>query len=175
MSRMALLIIVACSVASPAYAQHEHGESSYAGMESSEIPSLTTQELEGLRTGAGMGFAKPAELNRYPGPKHVLELAEPLGLTDGQQSEILGIESAMRTRAIELGNAIIDAERKLNMRFEHGHMDDETLAAATGKIARLYGKLRYTHLRAHLTTKDVLTQEQIAEYDRLRGYEHTEH
>ncbi len=175
MSRMALLTMVACSVASPAYAQHEHGESPYAGMEGSEIPSLTTQELEGLRTGADMGFAKPAELNRYPGPKHALELAEPLGLTDEQQSEILGIESAMRTGAITLGNAIIDAERKLNMRFEHGHMDDETLAAATGEIARLYGELRYTHLRAHLTTRDVLTEEQIAEYDRLRGYGHTEH
>ncbi len=175
MSRLALLMIGACCVASPAYAQHEHGESPYAGMEGSEIPSLTAQELEGLRSGAGMGYAKPAELNRYPGPKHVLELAEPLGLTDEQQSEILGIESAMRTGAITLGNAIIDAERQLNMRFEHGHMDDETLAAATGEIARLYGELRYTHLRAHLTTRDVLTEEQIAEYDRLRGYGHTEH
>jgi len=175
MSRFALLVIGACCVASPAYAQHEHTESPYAGMEGSEIPSLTAQELEGLRSGAGMGFAKPAELNRYPGPMHVLELAEPLGLTDGQQSEILGIESAMRTGAITLGNAIILAERQLNMRFEHAHMDDETLAAATGEIARLYGELRYTHLRAHLTTRDVLTEEQIAEYDRLRGYGHAEH
>jgi len=175
MRRIALLMIVACSVASSAFAQHEHRESPYAGMESSEIPSLTPQELEGLRSGAGLGFAKPAELNRYPGPKHVLELTEPLGLTDEQRSEILGIESAMRIGAIELGNAIIDAERKLNTRFEHGHMDDETLAAATGKIARLYGELRYTHLRAHLTTRDVLTQKQVTAYDRLRGYEHTEH
>jgi hypothetical protein len=169
------MALVACAVASPAFAQHEHQESPYAGMEGSEIPSLTPQDLEGLRSGAGMGFAKPAELNRYPGPKHVLELAEPLGLTDGQQSEILAIESAMRTGAITLGNAIIDAERRLNMRFEHGYMDDETLAAATGQIARLYGELRYTHLLAHLTTRDILTEEQIAKYDRLCGYGHTEH
>jgi hypothetical protein len=33
-----------------------------------------------LLSGQGSGFAKPAELNGYPGPAHVLELAGPLGL-----------------------------------------------------------------------------------------------
>ncbi len=40
----------------------------------------------------------------------------------------------------------------------------------TGEIAALYGKLRYTHLAAHLATQGLLTEEQIATYDRLRGY-----
>ncbi|NNK49885.1 MAG: hypothetical protein HKP01_13510 [Gemmatimonadetes bacterium] len=165
-----LLALAACAVARPGYAQHEHEDSQYAGMEHGEIPSLTSQELEDLRSGAGMGFAKAAELNHYPGPLHALELADAIELTDEQRSDILEIQSGMRERAIELGTAIIDAERHLNLRFRRGHLDEEDLASATREIARLHGELRYTHLRAHLATRDVLEQEQVAEYDRLRGY-----
>jgi Spy/CpxP family protein refolding chaperone len=41
----------------------------------------------------------------------------------------------------------------------------------TGHIAELRGKLRAAHLKAHLAMKRVLTPEQIAIYDRSRGYE----
>jgi len=165
-----LLALVTCVVARPAHAQHDHEESQYAGMEHSEVPSLTAQELDDLRRGAGMGFAKAAELNHYPGPKHALELAEAIELTDEQRSAVLEIQSRMRERAVELGQAIIDAEANLNQRFRHDHVDDESLSEATREISLLYGELRYTHLRAHLATKDVLNEGQVAEYDRLRGY-----
>ena len=167
---IALLALVTCFVARPAQAQHDHEESQYAGMEHSEIPSLTAQELDDLRSGAGMGFAKAAELNHYPGPKHALELAEAIPLTEEQRSAILEIQSRMRERAVELGQAIIDAEANLNRRFGHGHVDEEMLSSATREIALLYGELRYTHLRAHLATRDVLEPEQVVQYDRLRGY-----
>ena len=169
-----LLTVAVCLAAVPARAQHEQHEgheSPYAGMEGSEIPALTVQELEDLRSGAGMGFAKAAELNHYPGPRHVLEMGEALRLTDDQRMEIEGIHAGMKARAIELGEAIIEAERALDARFEHGHIDDEALASATMEIAILYGRLRHTHLRAHLATTDVLGKGQVAEYDRLRGYE----
>ncbi len=166
-----LLALGACALANPALAQHEHQESPYAGAEQSEIPSLTPQELVDLRRGAGLGFAKPAELNHYPGPRHVLDLAEAIGLTSDQRDEIQIIESVMRKRALELGQEIIEAERVLNERFAHGHIDARTLESATREIATLYGELRYAHLRAHLTTRRVLTDAQVAEYDHLRGYE----
>jgi hypothetical protein len=35
-----------------------------------------------LLKGDGMGFAKAAELNGYPGPAHVLSVAKELNLTD---------------------------------------------------------------------------------------------
>lgn len=168
---IATVVTMACIVARPAAAQHEHQDSPYAGMEHGEIPSLTQQEMLDLRNAAGMGFAKPAELNHYPGPRHVIELKEAIGLTSDQLEAIEGIESVMRERALELGEAIIEAERALNQRFEHGHIDEETLEAATREIAAVYGELRYTHLQAHLTTRRLLTDAQVAEYDRLRGYE----
>lgn len=167
---IAWLATVSCVLARPAVAQHDHQESPYAGMESSEIPSLTAQELESLRSGAGMGFAKAAELNHYPGPKHVLELEDAIQLTSDQRLRILEIQSEMRERALELGEAIVSAERDLNVRFRNGHVDDESLSFATREIARLNGELRYVHLRAHLATRDVLEETQVAEYERLRGY-----
>jgi hypothetical protein len=171
--RIARILVTAagaCALASPVQAQHDHDDSPYAGMEHSEIPALTEQEIDDLRSGAGMGFARAAELNHYPGPKHVLELAEAISLTEEQRERILEIQSEMREAAIELGEAIIGAERDLNIRFRHGHIDDESLSAATREIAVLYGELRSIHLRAHLATRAVLEEEQVAEYDRQRGY-----
>lgn len=59
-------------------ATHVHGQhegSPYAGQESREIKALSPDEIAALRKGDGMGFAKAAELNGYPGPRHVLDLA----------------------------------------------------------------------------------------------------
>ena len=153
----------------PVEAQHEH-VSEYAGVETSEIRSFTQQELDNLRNAAGMGLARPAELNHYPGPKHVLEMAAALGLDESQRSRIEGVQREMREDAIGLGESIIEAERSLNQRFLHAHMDDQSLEAAVERVAALSGKLRYVHLRAHLRTKAMLTADQVQEYDRQRGY-----
>jgi len=56
------------------FAQEDH--SPYAGQENRTIKALSQGEIKNFLSGAGMGFAKAAELNHYPGPKHVLELAD---------------------------------------------------------------------------------------------------
>ncbi|MDP2956413.1 MAG: hypothetical protein Q8N53_08320 [Longimicrobiales bacterium] len=38
-----------------------------------------------------MGMARPAELNGFPGPRHVLDLADLLALAPDQRSEVQGI------------------------------------------------------------------------------------
>ena len=45
--------------------------SPYAGQETREIKALSRDEINGYLSGDGMAFAKAAELNHYPGPKHV--------------------------------------------------------------------------------------------------------
>jgi hypothetical protein len=50
--------------------------SPYAGQQGSSVRGLTDEEIADLRTGSGMGLARPAELNSYPGPRHVLDLAD---------------------------------------------------------------------------------------------------
>lgn len=51
----------------------------YAGLQSRSIKALSDEQLADLRAGRGMGLALLAELNGYPGPLHVIELADPLG------------------------------------------------------------------------------------------------
>jgi len=157
-------------LAAPVHAQHEHQHSPYADQNPSGIAALSAEELEALETGAGMGLARAAELNHYPGPLHVLELADSLVLTRDQRSEVERIRAGMLARAIELGGQVIEAERSLNTRFEHGHIDDAAVREATAAIGALQGELRYTHLAAHLAVKALLTPAQVETYDRLRGY-----
>lgn len=51
----------------------------YAGIARRSVKALSDREISDLRTGRGMGLALAAELNGYPGPAHVLELAERVG------------------------------------------------------------------------------------------------
>jgi len=59
-------------------------ESQYVGQENRDIKSLSPQEMSDYLEGKGMGYAKSAELNKYPGPRHVLDMASELGLTQEQ-------------------------------------------------------------------------------------------
>ena len=61
--------------------------SPYKGEHLRAIKALSEGEINNLLNGQGMGFAKAAELNPYPGPKHVLELADDLNLTSDQISQ----------------------------------------------------------------------------------------
>lgn len=68
--------------------------SPYRGEEVRNIKALSEQEIEAYLSGQGMGYAKAAELNSYPGPKHVLELARELGLSPAQEEQTLTIHAA---------------------------------------------------------------------------------
>jgi hypothetical protein len=89
--------------------------SAYAGEEARAIKALSAEDIEALRSGQGMGFAKAAELNGYPGPAHVLALADQLQLTSEQLSKTRAIEASMRAKAKTIGIELIDAERQLDI------------------------------------------------------------
>jgi len=162
--------IVALLIGTPAWAQEPGGVSPYAGLETRDIKALGPDEIAAYENGDGMRFALAAELNRYPGPKHVLELADELELSAEQRKRVEQIFEAMRRNARDLGVGIVAAERELDVAFVSGTIDDDQLRQQTAAIADLQGKLRATHLGAHLTTRDVLTPQQIERYDELRGY-----
>lgn len=168
-SSLAILLLVA--IASAGAQEHDPSHhSSYADRERSEIAALTPTEIEHLRAGEGMGLAMAAELNHYPGPKHVLEMAGDLGLEGDQREAVERSHARMLEAARALGQRVIEAERTLDRRFAHAHIDEATLRDLTQEIAALRGELRFVHLRAHLETRAVLTTEQITRYDELRGY-----
>jgi hypothetical protein len=57
-------------------------------MQTRPIKALSEQQVADLQAGRGMGLALPAELNGYPGPAHVLELADKLGLSADQRASV---------------------------------------------------------------------------------------
>ena len=142
----------------------------YAGLEDRPIKALSEERVEDLLAGRGAGYALAAELNHYPGPMHVLELRDDLKLNAEQEQAVRGIYSAMQDEAKPLGSELVDLEAQLDEAFRDENIDEEKLARLAGEIAGVEGRLRETHLAAHLKTKSILTPEQIAAYDQLRGY-----
>ena len=138
------------------HAQHAH--SPYAGHQTREIKALSAEEVEGYLNGEGLGMALPAELNGYPGPRHVLQSAEELELGEEQASSVRRIYDSMKSRAVGLGTQIVQLERRLDREFAEGSITPAVLESLTDEIARLQGRLRAVHLRAHLELADVLTE-----------------
>ena len=170
MKRLAFLASVL--IAAPAVADTTHHDlhSPYGGLDAREIKALSPEEIADLAAGRGMGLALAAELNGYPGPRHVLDLAQELQLTAKQRQETTALFEAMRTETSALGKQLIEAERALDRLFAAKQATPETVAAATERAGAIVAQLRAAHLRYHLAMIDVLTPGQVMAYNHLRGY-----
>ncbi len=157
-------------VAIPLLILAQEQRSPYVGQEVRNIRSLSEAEVQGYLQGRGMGLAKPAELNGYPGPMHVLELSQQLQLTDDQRAATQRSFERMRAEAVRLGRLFVEKEAALNRLFGDVRADSANLQRLVGETARLHGELRLSHLRAHLEMRSILTLHQIARYKELRGY-----
>jgi Spy/CpxP family protein refolding chaperone len=162
--------VVAAASGARGQQPQQHKPGGYAGEERREIKSLSPEEIEQLLQGQGMGLAKAAELNHYPGPRHVLELAAQLELTPEQRAGTQAAFRRMQDEAVRLGRQIVERERALDAMFAKGEIDAGRLNAATAEIAGLQGNLRAAHLSAHLEMRRLLSPAQIKKYDELRGY-----
>ena len=107
-------IFVMTAVSSVAFGQGHHP---YAGLEQRTVKALSEQQIADLRAGRGMGLALPAELNGYPGPSHVLENADALGLSAEQREHTKGLFEAMKAEAVPVGERLIEQEAKLDRLF----------------------------------------------------------
>jgi Spy/CpxP family protein refolding chaperone len=160
-----LLVLAMC------FAAHaQQTASPYAGYEQRPIKALSDQQVADLRAGRGMGLALAAELNGYPGPAHVLELAAPLELTAEQRAKTQELFEAMKAETIRLGERLIAREAELDRLFATKGIDETALAAAVAAIGETQAGLRTAHLRFHLRIVEVLTPAQMQRYSELRGY-----
>jgi hypothetical protein len=146
------------------------GEQSYSGLETRKIKALSAQRQEDLLAGRGAGFALAAELNGLPGPRHVLDLAGELELSDEARVEIQEIFAKMNAEARQLGVELVTAESRLDALFTEGSATHSAVSMATLEIAKIEARLRATHLNAHLETRPILSQHQTMLYARARGY-----
>jgi Spy/CpxP family protein refolding chaperone len=162
-STVAAIILVLTAVAATA-------QTPYAGMQTRSIKALSEQQVADLGAGRGMGLALAAELNGYPGPSHVLELADKLELTANQRDNVKALFDAMKAEALPIGSKLIEQEAALDQQFASRTVTPESLKAAIATVAVTQGELRETHLKYHLSTADILTTGQMQKYAELRGY-----
>jgi Spy/CpxP family protein refolding chaperone len=168
MSKVSIVVLLLVAVSSHAFAQSKH--SAYVGQEKRIIKALSSEDVEAYLSGQGMGFAKAAELNHYPGPKHVLQLAEELHLSKGQMEKTRAVFDEMQSGAVSIGRLVVEKEEILDSLFANQEIDETELSDIVVEIGRLEGELRAVHLKAHLDMRKILTTHQIDRYDEIRGY-----
>jgi len=147
-----------------------NAQAPYAGMQTRPIKALSEQQVADLGAGRGMGLALAAELNGYPGPSHVLELADKLELSAAQRGDVQGLFDAMKAEAVLLGAKLIEHEGELDRQFASRTVTPDSLRAVTMAVATTQGALRETHLKYHLSMVAVLSPSQMQRYAELRGY-----
>src|SRR6266851_820156 len=147
-----------------------NAQTPYAGMQTRPIKALSEQQVADLGAGRGMGLALAAELNGYPGPSHVLELADKLELTADQRTSVKALFNSMKAEALPLGSKLIEQEADLDRQFASRTVTPESLKASTAAVAVTQGELRETHLKYHLSTAALLSPDQMQRYAQLRGY-----
>ena len=159
----AIAILAVALTAAPA-------QSPYAGMQTRPIKALSTQQIDDLREGRGMGLALAAELNGYPGPSHVLELSDKLALSATQKERIRKLFDSMKAESTPIGARLIEQEGALDRQFANRSITSDALQDATMKIGLTQAELRNAHLKYHLETAKILSPDQMKQYAELRGY-----
>lgn len=158
-----ITIVILAATAAPA-------QSPYAGMQARSIKALSTQQIDDLRTGRGMGLALAAELNGYPGPAHVLELSDRLALSPAQKERIQKLFESMKVESAPIGARLIEQEGALDQQFASRSITPDALKDATANIGATQAELRNAHLKYHLETAQILSLDQMKQYADLRGY-----
>jgi len=157
-------------ISAVSFASFANTSSPYSGQEKREVKTLSQQEISGYLNGKGLGYAKAAELNQFPGPRHVLDLAKELNLSDAQVEQSQALFNVMKMQATTLGKAFVEKEHKLNEFFANSSIDTTKLEVLLTDLGLLEAKIRFVHLNAHLKQKALLTSQQVHLYDQLRGY-----
>ena len=163
-------LLLAFCISAVAYHAQAASPNPYAGQDAREIKAMSSEDVQSYLSGKGMGLAKSAELNGYPGPSHVLALASELGLDADQQKLSKSLFVSMEADAVRFGRLLVEEERKLDQLFATKQVTPELLNASLDQIGSLGAKVRAAHLDAHLAQVRILTPEQTARYNELRGY-----
>jgi hypothetical protein len=133
----------------------------YAGLQARPIKALSAEQIADLQAGRGMSLALAAELNGYPGPLHVIELADQLSLNPAQRTRMQQLFDQMKKETIAIGQRLIAQEEALDRQFADRKITQTALVTTTAAAA---------HLRYHLLAAEILMPAQMQRYAQLRGY-----
>ena len=130
--------------------------------------TCTTEFEKTVAQGRGFGMAFVADQQGYPGPMHVLELKETLGLTAEQEARTQALLTAMFAESRPKSARLLVAEKKLRDLFASGQVHEPALRAAVADVEQARGEVRLVHLTFHLKTRQILTDEQRRLYHEAR-------
>lgn len=170
--RWKVKLLLATTLAAIAIGTHAQ-QSPYAGQQARPIKALSPSEVRAFLEGAGSGHAKAAELNSYPGPLHVLELAGRLDLSSAQREAMASLMARHKAEARALGAQVIRLEAELDRLFAEGKATVELVDAKTAEAGAALARYRASHLTTHVAASRLLNPAQIVLYDQLRGYRRT--
>jgi outer membrane murein-binding lipoprotein Lpp len=150
---------------------HLHaGAGSYAGQQSRDIKALSGDEVRGYLEGAGMGFARAAELNRYPGPMHALEHADALALSAAQRDALANLMTRHKVEVRALGAEVVELEGQLDALFSGRNATAAAVDEKLDRIGAATARLRGSHLKTHIEATALMSPSQVERYAQLRGY-----
>jgi Spy/CpxP family protein refolding chaperone len=166
----ALVLAAPLVLVSPLDAQHA-GHSHAPGAVSDghlKVQACADEFDAVVRDGRGFGMAFAADQHGYPGPMHVLELKDRLGLTPEQEARVRVLLQAMFAESRPKSARLLEAEARLRALFAAGSADEPAVRAAAAEVERLRGEVRLVHLLAHVKTREVLTDAQRRAYHEAR-------
>ena len=149
-----------------AWAQHAHDGSHSRGQQAAQVCETEFEKVVGYGRGFGMAFA--ADQNGYPGPLHVLELRDRLGLTPDQERNVRTLMDAMFAESKPKSARLLEAEARLRRLFAERAADDASVRAAVAEVERARSEVRLVHLLTHLKARDILTEAQRRIYQEAR-------
>ena len=171
--RIAVMSTILAAVATGAGAQHTgHGAGGHGHASGGEghraAQACITQFEQVIADGRGFGLAFAADQNGYPGPMHVLELRDRLGLTAEQAARVETLMRAMFDESRPKSARLLETEARLRRLFAEGKADDAAVRAAVADAERARAEVRLVHLLTHLRTRDLLTEPQRRLYHEAR-------
>jgi Spy/CpxP family protein refolding chaperone len=154
---------------------HQHrgqadGEMQAGGMSGGPMLSgISESEKKALLAGSGLGAGMIAMQNGYPGPKHVLEMGDELGLTAEQKEEIGTLFAERKASFVDMGSELVKKDEELTAMFASGSVKTKDVEKLAREIGQLQGELRAGHLNAHVLTWEALTEAQREKLASMRG------
>lgn len=149
---------------------HVHSEAPYSGQQARDIKALSDDEVRGYLEGSGMGFARAAELNRYPGPMHALEHADALALSPAQRAALANLMARHKVEVKGFGAELVALERQLDGLFASRRATNAAVDEKLAQIGAAQARVRGAHLKTHIEATALMTPAQVERYAQLRGY-----
>lgn len=135
----------------------------------STVKTLTDRQYNALLNGEDLyGMVLVAKLNHYPYPVEVIKFKNELDLSPIQVDKITAINKELHRKILEMGLIIIHNERTLDSLFRTHRINNGSLIFYTNRYGLYQGELRNAILQTCLTTRALLTQQQINKFEALQ-------